>query len=89
MAALFEKLLSMSASAGWLILVVVVLRLALCRTPKWMRCWLWALVGVRLVMPVSLKSPLSLVPQSPAEMGAVLPEPPVTLPQQLPQGVGG
>ena len=89
MAALFEKLLSMSASAGWLILAVVVLRLALCRAPKWMRCWLWALVGVRLVMPVSLKSPLSLVPQSPAEMGAVLPEPPVTLPQQLPQGVGG
>lgn len=89
MAVLFEKLLSMSASAGWLILAVVVLRLALCRAPKWMRCWLWALVGVRLVMPVSLKSPLSLVPQSPAEMGAVLPEPPVTLPQQLPQGVGG
>lgn len=89
MAALFEKLLSMSASAGWLILAVVVLRLALCRAPKWMRCWLWALVGVRLVMPVSLKSPLSLVPQSPAEMGAVLPEPPVTLPRQLPQGVGG
>lgn len=89
MAALFETLLSMSAAAGWLILAVVVLRLALCRAPKWMRCWLWALVGVRLVMPVSLKSPLSLVPQSPAEMGAVLPEPPATLPQQLPQGVGG
>ena len=43
MAALFEKLLSMSASAGWLILAVVVLRLALCRAPKWMSagCGLW------------------------------------------------
>ena len=72
MAVLFEKLLSMSASAGWLILAVVVLRLALCRAPKWMRCWLWALVGVRLVMPVSLKSPLSLVPQSPAEISRIV-----------------
>ena len=89
MAALFEKLLSMSAAAGWMVLAVVALRLALCRAPKWTRCWLWALVGVRLVLPVSLKSPLSLVPRSPVEVGAVLPEAPAALPQQLPQGVGG
>ena len=89
MAALFEKLLSMSAAAGWMVLAVVVLRLALCRAPKWTRCWLWALVGVRLVLPVSLKSPLSLVPRSPVEVGAVLPEAPAALPQQLLQGVGG
>ena len=71
MAALFEKLLSMSAAAGWMVLAVVVLRLALCRAPKWTRCWLWALVGVRLVLPVSLKSPLSLVPRSPVERDSI------------------
>ena len=64
MEALFEKLLSMSAAAGWLILAVIPLRLALHQGPKWIRCVLWGLVGVRLAVPVSLKSPLSLVPQS-------------------------
>lgn len=85
MAALFERLLSMSAAAGWLVLAVTALRLALYRAPKWTRCWLWALVGVRLVLPVSLKSPLSLVPRSPAELQPVLSQ---QISERIPQNTG-
>lgn len=60
---LFAKLLSMSFAASWLILAVLLLRLVLCRAPKWSRCVLWALVGLRLVLPISLESSLSLIPR--------------------------
>lgn len=63
MEVLLEKLLSMSVSAGWLILAVLLLRLVFCRAPKWSRCILWALVGLRLVLVISPESPLSLIPQ--------------------------
>jgi len=59
MDALFLKLLNMSWTAALLTAVVVVLRLALKRAPKWARCLLWALVAVRLLCPVSIASPLS------------------------------
>ena len=36
MEALFLKLVSMSISASWLVLVVVALRFALKKAPKWM-----------------------------------------------------
>ena len=55
----------MSFAAGWLVLAVVLLRLILVRAPKWMRCGLWALVGIRLLLPISLESPLSLIPSMP------------------------
>lgn len=64
METLFAKLLSMSIAAGWLILAVLLLRLLLCRGPKWVRCVLWGLVGVRLVTPVSFQSALSLIPRT-------------------------
>lgn len=64
MEALFEKLLSMSVAAGWLILAVLLLRLLLRRGPKWVRCVLWGLVGVRLAMPASFQSALSLMPHT-------------------------
>lgn len=65
MEALFEKLLSMSIAAGWLVLAVLVLRVLLRRAPKWSRCALWALVGLRLAVPLSLESSLSLIPRIP------------------------
>ena len=66
MEALFAKLLSMSVTAGWLILAVLLLRLLLRRGPKWVRCVLWGLVGVRLAVPVFPRSALSLVPRTPS-----------------------
>lgn len=68
---IFLKLFNMSITASWLVLAVVVLRLLLKKAPKYIRCILWGLVGVRLVCPFSFESMLSLIPSAetvPAEM---------------------
>ena len=54
----------MGIAASWLILAVVVLRVILKRAPKRFRLLLWAVVGLRLVLPVSIESALSLVPSA-------------------------
>lgn len=41
---LFLKILNMSISAGWLILVVLILRLVLKKVPKWSHVLLWGIV---------------------------------------------
>lgn len=61
---LFLTLLNRSIAAGWLILAVAAARALLGRAPKSARCALWALAGVRLALPVSLKSALSLIPSA-------------------------
>ena len=62
MEALFLKLVNMSISASWLVLAVVVLRFAMKKAPKWMTCALWAMVALRLMLPFSIESPASLIP---------------------------
>jgi len=64
MSEIFIKLLNMSISASWLVLSVVILRLLLKRSPKWIACILWAMVAVRLLCPFSLESVLSLIPSA-------------------------
>ena len=64
MADLFIKILNMSISAGWLILLVVLLRLIFRNMPKWIMVLLWGIVGLRLLLPVSLESRLSLIPST-------------------------
>ena len=64
MADVFIKTLNMGIAASWLILAVVVLRILLKRVPKRFRLLLWAVVGLRLVLPVSIESALSLVPSA-------------------------
>ena len=64
MADVFIKTLNMGIAAGWLILAVVVLRVILKRAPKRFRLLLWAIVGLRLLLPVSIESALSLVPST-------------------------
>lgn len=64
MESVFLKILNMSISAGWAVLAVLLLRLLLKGAPKWIRCALWGVVGVRLLLPFSLKSHVSLIPSS-------------------------
>lgn len=64
MTEVFLKLLNMSIAAGWLILVVIILRVLLKRVPKWTRFILWAFVAVRLVCPFSFESVFSLIPSA-------------------------
>ena len=64
MSAVFLKILNLSYSASWLILAVVAVRLLLKKAPKWISCVLWALVALRLLVPFSLESAMSLLPSS-------------------------
>jgi len=68
MSGVFSFVLSRAVSVTWLIAVVLILRLCLKKSPKWLTLILWALVAVRLVLPVSLPSVTSLIPQETADV---------------------
>ena len=60
----FVKILNMSITASWLILAVVLLRFILKKAPKWIAVLLWGIVALRLVVPFSFESALSLIPSA-------------------------
>lgn len=62
MESLFFTILNMSITGSWLVLVVMVLRLLLRKAPKALAVMLWALVGIRLICPWMVESPLSMIP---------------------------
>ena len=61
---IFLKILNMSITASYLVLAIVLLRFLLKKAPKWLRCGLWMLVGIRLMLPFSFESVLSLIPSA-------------------------
>ena len=64
----FLKVLSMSITAGYCVLVVLLLRLFLRKLPKIYSYILWLVVGFRLVCPFSLKSTFSLMRMQPQRL---------------------
>lgn len=60
----FSKLVHISLMANWLIVAVIVLRLLLKKVPRRVICVLWALVALRLMLPVSVESPVSMIPET-------------------------
>ena len=72
MAAVFLKLLNLSISASWLVLVVLVLRFVWKRSPKWINVLLWGIVALRLMLPFSIESALSLIPSAETVSPAVV-----------------
>ena len=72
MAAIFLKLLNLSISASWLVLAVLALRFALRKAPKWTNVLLWGIVALRLMLPFSIESALSLVPSAETVSPAVV-----------------
>ena len=64
MSELFLKLFNMSLTAGWLIGAVILLRFVFKKAPRWIFCLLWGLVALRLILPVSFESKVSLVPNA-------------------------
>ena len=72
MAAVFLKLLNLSISASWLVLAVLALRLISKRAPKWVNVLLWGIVALRLVLPFSIESVLSLIPSAETVSPAVV-----------------
>ena len=63
MTSLFIKMLSISITASWIVLAVILLRFALRRAPKWLHCVLWVIVALRLLLPVVPQSRISLIPR--------------------------
>ena len=64
MSQVFLKIVNISISASWMILAVVILRLLLRKAPKWVNVVLWGIVAVRLILPFSIESALSLIPST-------------------------
>lgn len=64
MSTLFLKIVNLSITASWLILVIILIRPIMKKVPKWIQCALWVLVAVRLVCPFSIESMFSLIPSS-------------------------
>lgn len=60
---LFLKLMNLSINASILIAAVLIFHLVFKKSPKWINCILWALVGIRLMIPFSLESSISLIPR--------------------------
>ncbi|MBR2894297.1 MAG: hypothetical protein IKC03_01385 [Oscillospiraceae bacterium] len=64
MSELFLKIINMSISASWLVLVVLAFRFLFRKAPKWVNVLLWGIVAVRLICPFAIESSVSLVPDS-------------------------
>ncbi len=64
MDAVFLKILNMSIAASYTVLAAILLRLVLKKAPKWIHVVLWGLVALRLMIPVSIESTLSLIPSA-------------------------
>lgn len=64
MESVFLNLVNLSVNASYLAIAIVLLRFILKKSPKWVNCLLWGLLGLRLVFPFSLESVFSLIPSN-------------------------
>jgi len=64
MSGLFLTVLNMSLTASYVILFVILIRLALKKAPKIISYALWGVVAFRLVVPFSFESMFSLMPRN-------------------------
>ena len=65
MSGFFVHLFNLSVSSAWLIAAVILLRLFIKKVaPRWTVCLLWAIVGLRLIIPFSIESEISLLPSA-------------------------
>ena len=62
MTEVFQRILSVSYSASWLIVAILGLRLLIRRIPKWGNVLLWGLVALRLLLPFSIESRFCMIP---------------------------
>lgn len=64
MGALFVDFLNISITASYIILAVILIRLIFPKIPRKFICVLWAIAGIRLVLPFSIESIFSLIPSA-------------------------
>ncbi len=68
----FLYIFNMSITAGLLAVAVLVLRLLLKKAPKALFCVLWGFVAIRLIFPIFLESPFSLIPANLTPSASIL-----------------
>ena len=64
MGTVFLQFLNMSITASFLIIAVILLRIIFKNMPKWIRCLMWGMVGIRLAVPFSFESVFSVIPNA-------------------------
>ncbi len=64
MSEIFIKILNMSITASYIVLAILLLRLAFRKAPKWIMCLMWSFVALRLIFPFSIESSFSLIPSA-------------------------
>ncbi len=64
MANIFVDFLNVSITASYIILAVMLVRLIFKKIPRKFICALWAIAGIRLVLPFSIESAMSLIPSA-------------------------
>ncbi len=62
----FLRLVNISISASVFAIAIVLFRFIFKKSPKWLVVALWALVAVRLILPFSIESAMSLIPSKEA-----------------------
>ena len=70
---IFQTVLRMSVTAGYVILLTLAVRLCLKKAPKIFSYLLWSAAFFRLICPVSFESAFSLIPQNRQSREAVRP----------------
>lgn len=68
MSAVFIKVLNQSITASYLVVAVILIRLLLKKIPKRIICILWMFVAIRLLIPFSIESAFSLIPEKEVTM---------------------
>ena len=64
MSEVFLTLVNMSISASFLVLAALLLRPLIKKAPAWIACLVWGLAALRLILPVTFESGVSLVPSA-------------------------
>ena len=62
MSSTFIEFVNISIMASWLVLAILFIRILFEKIPKYIYCILWGIVGLRLILPFSIESQLSLIP---------------------------
>ena len=60
----FFKLLALSLTGSLFALAVMLVRLLFRKAPRWIFCALWGVVALRLILPFSIESSISIIPES-------------------------
>ena len=81
---MLTHLVETGVSAGFLILAVILVRAACRKLPRAVICLLWGFVALRLICPFSVRSPLSLVPDTGAVAERIVTAGPVSAPPEAP-----